>query len=443
LGTLNFSKKSLEAEISYSEEDKAVAHKEEHEATEEHAVDSGDLGLTVQEVQGDVKNLADLRRVCMAKVEEFTSMHSSRDQELKALADAKKAIQAITVGVLTQEESADDTSDTFLQVASSAKLHALKKSSLKSRAMMGSTLSNNALSAVRKLARTHHSHELAQLASRMNAVMRVDSENGGEPLAKVAGMISNMIEQLEAAAGDEAEHKAYCDDELKDSKQKEMHLSALSEKLAARVDIQQAHSAQLKRQVRSQQAVLSVLEASQAEMDAIRRKEHDEYISEKEDLDQGVESINVALQVLQEYYYGGADKHHKFDVHAARNIVGLLEVIESDFSKSLAQLQAAEEIAVRNYKEEAKDNEVTKVSKERIVQLKTRTFLATDKALIDTKSDHVGVQNQLGATKEYIEKLKSECTQKASSYEDTKLRREAEIAGLKEALESLESETAL
>ena len=43
---------------------------------------------------------------------------------------------------------------------------------------------------VKKLAQTHHSAALAQLASRISAVMRL---GGDDPFAKVKGLISEMI----------------------------------------------------------------------------------------------------------------------------------------------------------------------------------------------------------------------------------------------------------
>ena len=58
-------------------------------------------------------------------------------------------------------------------------------------------------------------------------------------------------------------------------------------------------------------------------------------------------------------------------------------------------------------------------------------------------TDREGVQSELDATLEYLAGLDKKCTYKVETYAERKARRESEVAGLKNALEILESETAL
>jgi hypothetical protein len=53
-----------------------------------------------------------------------------------------------------------------------------------------------------------------------------------------------------------------------------------------------------------------------------------------------------------------------------------------------------------------------------------------------------GASKELDAILEYIEKLKPQCENKAMTYEERKARRDAEISGLKEALEILAGDDA-
>lgn len=57
-------------------------------------------------------------------------------------------------------------------------------------------------------------------------------------------------------------------------------------------------------------------------------------------------------------------------------------------------------------------------------------------------SDRNGVKAELDAVLEYLSSLQAQCIAKAESYDSRKERFLAEIAGLKEALQILESETA-
>ena len=56
-------------------------------------------------------------------------------------------------------------------------------------------------------------------------------------------------------------------------------------------------------------------------------------------------------------------------------------------------------------------------------------------------SDRESASTELVAVREYFEKLKDRCIAKPVTYEERVRRREAEIAGLKEALRILEEET--
>jgi len=101
-------KMSLASEITTQEQDVKEAKVKKVETTETKSVDVGELGVTIQDIQDEVKNLADLRKICLAKVQEFTVMHASRDEELKALLHAKKVLTQMSLaGSATVYEDED------------------------------------------------------------------------------------------------------------------------------------------------------------------------------------------------------------------------------------------------------------------------------------------------------------------------------------------------
>merc|ERR1719387_2183978 len=149
----------------------------------------------------------------------------------------------------------------------------------------------------------------------------------------------------------------------------------------------------------------------------------------------------LALKILTEYY-AKEDKSHVEAEGAGGGIIGLLEVCESDFSKGLAEMIATEESAISAYETETKENEIDKANKDQDVKYKTQESVNLDKAVAEATSDRAGVQTELDAVNEYLAKLHNECDEVAEPYAETKRRREAEIAGLKEALSILDGEAA-
>merc|ERR1712014_205419 len=85
---------------------------------------------------------------------------------------------------------------------------------------------------------------------------------------------------------------------------------------------------------------------------------------------------------------------------------------------------------------------IEKTAKTQDVKYKVKEFKRLDKFSGELIADRTGVQAELDAVNEYLSKLHSECDERAETYASRKARREAEIAGLKQALNILESETA-
>merc|ERR1719440_2749744 len=118
----------------------------------------------------------------------------------------------------------------------------------------------------------------------------------------------------------------------------------------------------------------------------------------------------------------------------------MLEVIESDFSKGLADIVAAETAAVEEYEKITKENEISKVTKEEDVKYKTKEAKGLDESVAELSSDKAGLATELESVEEYWKSLEEQCIEKVEPYEERKKRREAEIQGLKDALAILSGE---
>merc|ERR1719378_1246321 len=98
-------------------------------------------------------------------------------------------------------------------------------------------------------------------------------------------------------------------------------------------------------------------------MDKIRQGENEAYLANKADMEKGLEGVKLGLKILREYY-AKDDKAHAAGEGEGTTIIGLLEVVESDFSKGLAEMSATESSAAAAYDRQSKDNEIEKTTKE-------------------------------------------------------------------------------
>merc|ERR1719237_1227912 len=307
---------------------------------------------------------------------------------------------------------------------------------------------------VKRLARQQHSQALAQLASRIAAISQYGASAGADPFVKVKVMIKDMIVKLEAEADAAATEKAYCDEQIAKTEAKKSELEDDIAKLTSKIDTKSANSARLKEEVKVLQAELATLAKEQAEMDSIRAEEHAAYIKAKADLELGLTGVRKALDTLRKYYQGGAamiqsDEEqpskpvfHSKASGAGGSIIDILEVVESDFAKNLAEEETLEADALAAYETRTQETKVSTALKSQDVKYKVQDFKGLDKDVNELTADRTSTNDELTAVLEYYGKVKQRCIAKPETYEERAARRQAEIKGLEEALAILDDETA-
>lgn len=410
-------KQSLKDELRFANNDMDAAKKNSAASAERKSTAEGDLEVTSKDLAEDGKAKRNLHHDCMTKASTFEAETNSRGEELKALATAKKVIEEATVSALNQMS--------LLQTA---------RSQVTSRQDLAKF---EIVRLVRDLARKDGSPALMQLSTQLASALHTS-----DPFDKIRGLIADMIDKLEQEAGADASKKAYCDKELSETNEKKTDKTAEIKKLSTSIGRMTARSAELKEEIAALQNELSKLANSQATMDKMRQEEKSTFDTSKAELDKALTGVKLALKILNEYY-ATEGKAHEAAEGAGRGIIGLLEVVEADFSKELAQVTSDEELAVAEYEQVSNDNEIEKVAKTQDVKYKTKESKQLDKTSGELSSDRSGVQAELDAVLEYLAKIEEECIAKAETYATRKARYASEIAGLKDALQILESETAL
>merc|ERR1719240_1421507 len=139
---------------------------------------------------------------------------------------------------------------------------------------MSSAQGSESIEFVKKLSQKYHSAALAQLASRIGAVVRFGASNGDDVFGKVKGLISDLIAKLEKEGAAEATEKAYCDEQMAKTEAKKSELDDDISKFTTKIDQASAKSAELKEQVNALTSELAALAKEQAEMDKIRQEQN-------------------------------------------------------------------------------------------------------------------------------------------------------------------------
>jgi len=433
-------RQSLEDQLAYDSKELGDAKSAKAAAAEARAVAEGDLAVSTKELANAESAQETLNGDCTTAASDHEASMKSRAEELEALAEAKEIISSKTGGAEAYEYSLLQTS-----------------SKLRTRADL---VNMEVVTWVKKLAKEQRSSALAQLASRIAVVMRYGTAGGDDVFGKVKSLITELIDRLEKEASSEATQKAYCDEQMAKTAEKKSELQADIAKLTTKIDVAAARSAKLKEEVAELESELAALSKLQAEMDQTRVDEHSAFVQAKADLEEGISGVQGALSVLREYYASSksasllqdplelapapelAPMHSKAE-GAGGSIISILEVVESDFSKSLAEETVTEEAAQTTFEKVTQENKITKAMKEQDVKYKSQESIALDKAIAENSSDKDGLLTELSAVLEYGEKLQGMCVAKPETYEDRSKRRQAEIAGLKEALNILNGESFL
>eukprot|EP00747_Dinoflagellata_sp_TGD_P154795 gnl/TRDRNA2_/TRDRNA2_177533_c10_seq24.p1 gnl/TRDRNA2_/TRDRNA2_177533_c10~~gnl/TRDRNA2_/TRDRNA2_177533_c10_seq24.p1 ORF type:complete len:689 (+),score=281.38 gnl/TRDRNA2_/TRDRNA2_177533_c10_seq24:89-2155(+) len=418
----NMLKQGLEDQLAADNKDLSDSKAFKADAEETAATAKGDLAETMEELSNLNSNLGTVSTDCMTSATDHENSVKARAEELSVIAKAKKIVEEATGGAVDKLYS-------FIQVSST------QASSMRLASM-------EVVAALKKLAKEQHSSALAQLASRVSAITRYGGSNQEDIFAKIKGLISDMITKLQEEAASEASHKAYCDEEMAKTKAKKEELTSDIEALSAKIDKAAAASAKLKEEVATLQKELAEIAKSQLEMDKLRGEESTTYAANKVEVEKGLAGVKMALKVLREYY-AEAGENSSGGSGAAGGIISMLEVVESDFSKNLAEMSATEESAKQEYQTLTQENKMAKAMKEQDVKYKSKEFTSLDKAVMEANSDLAGTMTELDAIMEYLGKLNEQCVAKPEPYEERAARREAEIDGLKEALTILEGEAVL
>jgi len=302
--------------------------------------------------------------------------------------------------------------------------------------------------------------EGAKLRSTLLTALASRIQGGADPFAKIKVMIQEMIDKLLKEETSEANQKGYCDKAIADSTQKRTYAAEKVEALNANLAELEATRDTLLEGMTVLTDEITQLNMMQSDAKKQRNEESATNAATVQEAKDGLAAINMAIDIMDKFYktvakaevslvQGPADdapdagfknfEAYKGSQAESGGIIGMMDVIKSDFERTIAETMSAEAEAKQDHlifmtksSESIKEKETAKAQKTKIH--------GETVANIDSDKEKLGTQMEIlkTAVTELIT-YKAECIDTGMSYDDRVANREDEIADLKKALCILEN----
>merc|ERR1719428_2700186 len=230
------------------------------------------------------------------------------------------------------------------------------------------------LALLRSESQTLKSTLLADLASRVAA----------DPFAKIKKLIQELIERLLQEAADEANHKGWCDKEMSAAKQQRTYNAEEIAKLNARLATAEATRDKLTEEIQVLDKEIKELEDELAAATKMRADEKAENEATIKEAEEGEEAVSMAIDILSKFYKTAAKakvqlqkgvvidapdagfesgEAYKGKGAESGGILGMLDVILSDFKRTIRETTKDEAIAAQEFLEFERETKISLTEK--------------------------------------------------------------------------------
>merc|ERR1719174_1712870 len=453
------------------------------EKMEAIAASSKELTETSATLTDDQNYLKDLTEKCNAKSKEWDQRSQMRQDELTALTTAltivKEGVATKTTektvrlvqsaakvsphSIVTEDSSTEeaDTEDDAVDELSFEDLAFVQLSSPRAKLSLVATGAKKFLQpdSSRDRVIALLKAKSSQLDSPVLAALATKA--AADPFVKIKKLIQELIERLLQEAADEANHKGWCDKEFGKAKQSRQYKAEAVKTLNENLAKSEALRDKLTEEIAILTKEIDELEAALSKTTKERNDESAENAATVSEAQEGQAAVEQAIGVLEKFYktaakaevlvqvsskqvpdmpdagFSGANKGSQ---SASTGILGMLDVIKSDFVRTIKETEKAEKAAAKEFMEFETTTKVSLGTKKVSKSAKEGELTETESSIDEDNTSLTEEQSLLDKAIQEIVELQPACVDTGMSYEERVAKREQEIEALKEALCTLDKE---
>jgi len=449
-------KLALSNEKKFAEKDRAEKEAIVEAKTEDLEAAKTDRDEEQADRDADQKFMDDLTAECEGKATQFDARSYTRADELTALSKATAELE----------------SGAAPNMAANKKLVGLAQKNVKlGKAVSFVQISNvqheqsgkeAALQRVRSFLNGAAERTGSSVISSLAARVQVAEDH----FVKVRGLIKDLIAKLKADAKAEATQKGVCDTGMAKAISDRDEANAKIEVANAKITTLTAKQNSLEDEVDTLNGQISELKKALLEATELRDDAKAENTKAMDMTEAGADSVKLALGVLNGFYknafmqtakytpprgdrdgntvgdlapevFGNDDSYHGSQSES-KGIVGILEVILSDFQRSNKQAQKDEKESKEAFEAFEKETNDDVDKKQNRIKKANGEISNAKSDILDQEQALSDAKDLLASGLEALEELEAMCVKGEETWEERKKKREDEIEALKSALQILE-----
>lgn len=431
-------KQALENERDFAEKDKTEKTTERADKNSERADKQKDHDAEKDDMDADQSFLDEITSDCEEKAAQFDQRSKCRSDELTAMSQAMEQLKG---GVADNYGSNALAGASFLQMS--------RGSAAATVAQVAALVSGDA--------KRLNSASLMGLAVKLNM---------GGHFDKVVKLIEGLIKKLQDEAKAMADSKTFCEEGMQKAVNKRDKNKLGMEQESATIAMKIAEKKKLGDEVAKLLSEMAELSKSLLEATELRNEEKEDNRVTLADAKEGKTAVDQAIEVLNDFYgaqllqeskgpnrdgktvKGSAPKlsysgDYKGKQDASKGIIGILEVVASDFAKTISDTKSAESEAQGDFDAMEKKINDDKTAKNKLKGEKEDDIKKAASAITQAKDDKIDAETLMETALDELEKITAMCLTGEGTFAERKKQREDEIKSLQGAMKILKAWKAL